>query len=290
MERWIAETIESILSQKGDFEIEYIVVHGKSVDATVAIAEEYREKIESGKYALQCRGITMQCIFQENTGIIEAINRGFEIATGDLYACLDADNTYRPGALQSMYQVFSTFPHIDWAKGITSTINEKGCVIKNGSCKMYNWDWIQDGIYGQESYFIEQDSVFWRANLWKKSGPIPTHFLSAGDYWLWIQFAKYSPLWSVNIPISNFRKRPGQLSKNISLYKSEQWKTRPQRTRKAWKSRLFFSPQSRLVYKFPKIEPFFLWLYPIIFGRSNNEYIEIVNGAPVKNVMKSYRV
>jgi len=26
MERWIAETIESVLSQEGDFEIEYIIV------------------------------------------------------------------------------------------------------------------------------------------------------------------------------------------------------------------------------------------------------------------------
>lgn len=291
MERWIKETIESILSQEGDFEMEYIVVDDGSTDSTFAIAEEYRKRIEAGKYPIRCRGITMQCTSQKNTGAVEAMNQGFRRASGDIYTWMDADNTYESGAFDIIHKLFSVFPHIDWLKGITSTIDEKSRVIRKGMCKIYHQDWIRDGIHGQEAYFIEQDSVFWRKNLWKKVGPMPSHFRSAGDYWLWIQFAKHAPLWSVNIPLSNFRKREGQLSKDVSRYKGEQWEARPRRTWKAWKARLFFSPQSRLTRRFPGLKKFFIWLYPNIFRQHMPaEYIAIENGQPVIKKSASYIV
>jgi glycosyltransferase involved in cell wall biosynthesis len=289
MEKWIRETIESILSQEGKFEIEYIVVDDGSTDSTFAIAEEYRKKIEAGKYPIKCQKITMQCISQKNAGAIVAMNNGFKLATGDIYTWMDADNTYEPGAFNTIHKIFITFPKIKWVKGITSTIDEKSNVIRKGMCKIYHQDWIRDGIYGQESYFIEQDSVFWRKELWEKSGPMPSHFRSAGDYWLWIQIAKYAPLWSVNVPLSNFRKREGQLSKGISKYKSEQWEARPKRTWKAWKARVFFSPQSRLTNKFPKLNEFFIWLYPKVFPYyMPTEYIAVENDHPVIKKANSF--
>lgn len=291
MERWIAKTIESILSQEGDFEIEYIVVDDGSRDSTFAIANEYRKHINDGIYPTRCNKISMTCIQQNNTSMYEAINRGFSIATGDLYSWINADDVYEPGAFEAIAKTLNKFPEIKWIKGITSTIDEKGRVIRKGICKIYHQDWIRDGIYGQEAYFIEQDSVFWRKSLWKKAGPMPSHFRSAGDYWLWIQFAEHAPLWSVNIPLSNFRKREGQLSKGVSRYKNEQWETRPRRTWKAWGARLFFSPQSRLTQRFPSLNKFFIWLYPKIFRYyMPAEYIAIENGQPVIKKTNSYNV
>lgn len=289
MEQWIAETIETVLSQKGDFEIEYIVIDDGSYDRTADIAREYEEKIQSHAYPVQCNRVTMEVVSQENTGMYEAINRGFARATGDVYAWINADDTYEPGAFSAVAKTLRTFTEIRWIKAITSTIDETSQVIRKGECKIYHRDWIRDGIYGQEAYFIEQDSVFWRAELWKKGGPMPSHFRSAGDYWLWLRFAIHDPLWSVNVPLSNFRKREGQLSKGVSQYKKEQWTARPKRTWRARKVRLFFSPQSRLTSMYPRLKGFFVWLYPYVFPNYvPAEYIEIENGTPIIKKTRSY--
>lgn len=290
MEKWIEETIKSVLSQAGDFEIEYIIIDGGSTDGTVEIIKKYDQLILAGAWPVSCNSIAFTWRSEKDTGMYEAINRGFLKATGDIFAWINADDIYEAGAFSAIQTVFGKFPDIQWVKGITGTIDENSKKLRQGVCSLYRQKWLVNGIYGQEAYFVEQDSVFWKNDLWKKAGPIPAHLRYAGDYWLWIQFARYAPLWSLNMPVSYFRKRENQISKDIAKYKHEQSEIRPHREWIAWNTRLFFSPQSRLVHKFPKIEFFFLWLYPIIFKKRNNEYIEIINGTPVKNIMKSYRL
>jgi glycosyltransferase involved in cell wall biosynthesis len=225
----------------------------------------------------------MRVVRQENTGMYEAINRGFAQATGDIYAWINADDLYQPGAFAAVANTFHTFSEIEWLKGICSTVDMDSKVTALGHCYVYRQDWLAKGIYGQESYFVQQDSVFWKAALWKEVAPMPKEYRSAADYWLWIQMAKHAPLWSLNVPVSCFRKREGQISKGIAKYKAEQWDARPRRSTAAWIARLFFTPQSRLGKPFEK---FFLWLYPFLFGRQ--EYIEYTDGMPTKKLAQSY--
>lgn len=290
MERWIAETIESVLSQEGGFEIEYIIVDDGSTDKTAQIIEDYRRRLESGTYHILCKKISMSYHLQKNAGAIVAMNTGFSMASGDILTWVDADNTFEPHAFQKIARAFITYPEIKWIKGITSTINEQSIVIRKGTCKLYRQDWLKLGVYGQESYFVEADSVFFRKALWDKSGPFPAKYKSAGDYWLWIQMAHHTPLISINTPISNFRKREGQLSKGIVRYKTEQKDARPKMSTQAWKARLFFSPQSRITQVFPKTESFFVWLYPIIFGTPTEQYIEVIDDTYMCKPMKSYKI
>ena len=279
MEAWIHKTIETVLMQEGDFEIEYIVMDDGSKDGSAAIAREYAEKVKSGAYPVRCTRVDMQMISQENTGMYEAINRGFARATGDIFAWINADDTYQPGAFAAMAKTFAAFPDILWLKGITDTVGEQWEKQRTGHSRLYRQDWLAEGIYGREAYFVEQDSVFWRKELWQKVAPMPKHYRSAADYWLWVQMARHAPMWSLKFPISNFMKREGQISKGVSKYRKEQLETRPHRPLHAWLPRVFFSPQSRL---YPKGQAFFEWLYPLLFMRGNEEYIDIAGGVPVK--------
>lgn len=283
LQDFISETIESVLSQQGDFEIEYIVMDDGSQDSSASIAQTYAQKVLDGSYATACNKVSMRVIQQENTGMYEAINRGFAKCSGDIYAWINADDLYQPGAFAAMARVFSHYPDIQWLKGVCSTLDVSGTPLEIGVCYVYKQQWLALGIYGQESYFVQQDSVFWHAALWHKVAPMPKHYRSAADYWLWIQMAKHAPLWSVNVPVSFFRKREGQISKGVAKYKKEQWDARPRRSLVAWGARLFFAPASRLGKPFEK---FFLWTYPLLFGRQR--YIELVGGAPVKKVAQSY--
>ena len=69
MEPWIARTIETVLSQEGQFDIEYIIVDGASSDNTLSIAQKYIQKITDGSYSIRCNSITIKVVAQEKTGM-----------------------------------------------------------------------------------------------------------------------------------------------------------------------------------------------------------------------------
>jgi glycosyltransferase involved in cell wall biosynthesis len=285
MEPWVGRAIESVLMQEGDFEIEYILQDGISTDRTVAIFEEYRAKLERGEIRIRCNGITMKSFSEKDTGPFDAINKGFEKATGDIYTWADGDNTYEPGAFAAIASTFVAFPDIEWLNGNTNGINERWEKTSVGPCRIYRQDWLMLGIYSQEAYPTAQNGMFWRRALWEKVAPIPVTYRVSGDYWLWMNMAKHARLWVLDFPIGNFMRRPGQ-GHTLGGFKEEQWMARPRRSLRAWGARLFFSPQSRLG---PRFEAFFLSLYPLLFRNdASMEYITLPNGVPTKKKARSY--
>ncbi len=285
-ERWIRETIESVLSQRGDFSIEYILCDGGSTDTTPEIIQEYVDKIQHGTIRIACHAVTIRWSSQRDGGMYEAINRGFSTATGDVYAWINADDRYEPEAFHHIQTALEAHPEIRWIKGMTQTIDEHGSVVRPGTCHLYYQDWLRQGLYGQEAYYVEQDSVFWTAALWKEIGAIPPELRFAGDYWLWIQFARLAPLWSLQALVSSFRKRHGQLSRDIARYKTEQHAIRPKRTLLAWCARLFFGAQARLSALYRPAEPLFARLYPYVFRRTQ-AYLTYRAGQIVKKTTSS---
>jgi glycosyltransferase involved in cell wall biosynthesis len=213
-QEFISETIESIISQAGEFEIEYIIIDGNSSDRTVEIAEEYKKRIDLKQYTIQCSKVNIYIYSESDQGMYCALNKGFSRATGDLFAYLNADDVYLPNSLANIIAIFKQYPEIFWLKGITSYIDCHGQLLGRGNFHMYTQKWIKEGKYGKEWYFITQDSVFWRSSLWKKSGGFNEKLKYAGDYDLWIKFADYCPLYLTNFYVSSFRRRKGQLSQN----------------------------------------------------------------------------
>jgi glycosyltransferase involved in cell wall biosynthesis len=283
MEPWVAHTIESIISQEGDFEIEYIFADGGSKDRTVAIFEEYRKKVENGEWPVKCKKITMNSFSEKDDGTFDAINKGFARATGEVITWADGDNTFEPGAFRTIASTFETFPQTEWVIAVGDTINDRWEKIGHGMCLLYNQQWLREGVYGREAYFVVQNGCFWRRELWAKVGPIPTTFKVAGDYWLWSKMAKYAAPLSIDVHISNFMKRQGQLHTD-NRYRKEQEQTRPQRGFHAWRARIFFWPYNHLFGK----HPFFASLYPLFYPFQSREYVSFENGVPVKKVMRSF--
>jgi glycosyltransferase involved in cell wall biosynthesis len=272
MQRFIDATIESVISQEGDFEIEYLIMDGGSTDNTLSIVKNYSDLLESGKRRIACRSVTLSYASEKDAGMYDAINKGFARASGDIYAWINADDLYEPGAFQKVVAVFERKPHIEWLKGIGSTIDEKGHRIASGKCFFYRQDWLVQGIYGLQSYFVDQASVFWRKELWEKVGSIPKRYKLAGDYWLWIAFAAHAPLWSVNTAVSQFRKRAGQLSRNSKAYRGEQRVIQAPLSRDTSFIRIFFSLWSRT---YPRLHNLFRKLYPLLFRDQELFYIRL---------------
>jgi len=78
--RTIRDTIESVLAQ--DYgAIEYIIVDGGSTDGTLEVIQEYRERIST-------------LVSEPDRGIYDAMNKGIDLATGEIVGMLNSDDFY----------------------------------------------------------------------------------------------------------------------------------------------------------------------------------------------------
>ena len=257
-DRFIGETIESVISQAGNFSIEYFVIDGGSTDGTRQIVQRYQKLLQDGAFPIQCNEVVIHWHSEQDEGMYDAINKGFKKASGEIHAWINSDDIYLPGAFNTIAAVFTKYPTIEWLKGISSFMNSNSTICSVDRVHLYAQKWIEKGVYGRWMYFINQESVFWRKCLWEKGGGIDHSIKLAGDYFLWAMFAKCAPLVSVKAYLSSFRVVEGQLSSNISEYRNEMDRVCPpdNRLRMAvWMARL-----ARKISNVKRIIP--IWMHP----------------------------
>jgi Glycosyl transferase family 2 len=101
-ERWIGETLESVLAQTAA-PGEVVVVDDGSIDRTAEIARSFGEPV--------------RVVRQPNGGAPVAYNRAFREATGDYVAMCPADDLWEPGKLELQLRTLSAHPEVDVAFG-----------------------------------------------------------------------------------------------------------------------------------------------------------------------------
>lgn len=89
--QFIEETIRSVLLQNYP-NIAYIIIDGGSTDKTPDIIRKYG-------------GWLAYWISEPDQGQSHALNKGFAQATGDIFAFINSDDYYAPGAFQKMANI-----------------------------------------------------------------------------------------------------------------------------------------------------------------------------------------
>jgi glycosyltransferase involved in cell wall biosynthesis len=260
-ERYIGETIESVISQAGNFSIEYFIMDGGSTDGTREIVQRYQKLLLGNFYPIQCNEIVIHWYSEKDGGMYDAINSGFKNATGDICAYINSDDIYLPGAFNAIATVFTKYPEIEWLKGISSFMNSYSTICQVDLCHLYAQEWIAKGVYGRWLHFINQESVFWRKSLWERVNGIDRSLKLAGDYSLWIMFSKYAPLVSVKAYVSCFRYVKGQLSSNFPEYLKEMDRVCPPDRKLEKTIRLVL--KIRRIARFNRLLP--LWMRPYFY-------------------------
>ena len=169
----IEDTILSVIKQE-DKNYELIIIDGGSTDKTGSIIEEYSEFITYYEN-------------RKDNGQSSAINRGFEIATGDLYAWINSDDFYLPNAFRVVRNVFRDHEGIDVLVGSGDVVTRDCQFLKHISgiemCRNNLLNWHND-------QWILQQSCFWTSELWEKSGGVDESLQLLMDYDLWLRFSE----------------------------------------------------------------------------------------------------
>ena len=182
---FIAETIESVISQAGDFNLEYIIMDGGSTDNSVEIIKGYAERLQQGSWPVCCRSITFHWSSETDKGQTDALAKGFAKATGDIFAWLNSDDTYLPGALQRVTDYFNSHPETALLYGDAHYIDTESRVISR-----YQTDEF-DLLRLASSNIICQPAAFFRSNAFRAVGGLNEQLNFVMDYDLWIRLGKH---------------------------------------------------------------------------------------------------
>src|SRR5665648_1202204 len=174
--QFIEDTIRSVLSQNYP-NLEYIVIDGGSTDGTQDILKRYNDSIS--------------WISEPDKGQVDAINKGFARATGEVIAYLNSDDIYLPNTLLTVGEAFLAAPEVQIITGKCNNIDIEGKTIRPiiTSYKNILLGFRNDKILKIVNY-ISQPATFWRINLLDSVGYFNSDYRYAMDYDYWLRVSQ----------------------------------------------------------------------------------------------------
>jgi hypothetical protein len=176
--RFVARAIDSVLAQDYPAElIELIVVDDGSTDDTPEIVAGYAGRLVS--------------IRQENAGVVAAINRALEAATGDLICMVCADDTIAPDRISRQVAFLEEHPDVGLCYGDLEMVDEHDVVTEPSYFAAYGVEPRRGRAYGKlmESCVISGGTSMIRASLKPHFHPIAP-WAPFEDWWIVAKVAR----------------------------------------------------------------------------------------------------
>jgi len=259
---FLERTILSVLNQSYP-NLEYIIIDGSSTDASVEIIKKYEKDIT-------------YWVTEKDAGQTDAINKGWRMATGEIVAYLNSDDTYAPGAMRKVALYLKQHPQIDAVYGTCNLIDENDSIINVWEPTEFNLkSLVRCGIST-----IPQQTVFFRSHILKDIGFLDASLRHVMDYEYWIRIGQKFRIQRTPYILASFRIHN---QSKTSLETSTQWQ-------ESCRIRAKYSDESKLLwavgywsYKIRRIWPKFI--KPIILAKSNKERLAVLH--PIRELIKS---
>jgi glycosyltransferase involved in cell wall biosynthesis len=201
---FIEETIRSVLSQRGEFYIDYIINDGGSADDSVAIIRTYESLLQQNCDVVErsglrfyvsnrkdfewnrCRGISYRWSSEKDQGQPDAINKGMHAAKGRIAAFINSDDVYRP-------ETFRKVLALDWRE--TDFVYGKGRLISKTGRELLDYPTFKPDKY---SMYLQcplcQPTVFFEKEAFMRLGDFSLSYDCSFDYEYWLRavFRGYS--------------------------------------------------------------------------------------------------
>ncbi len=194
----IEQTIRSVIDQTYK-NIEYIIVDGKSSDDTLKIVDKYKNSIA-------------KFLSEKDDGLYDALNKGIELATGDVIGILHSDDFYIDN------QVIQKYADTFLKNNSDSVYSDLYYVDKTSTDKIIR-KW-KSGEYSSGSFINgwmpPHPTFFVKKEIYKKLGKFNLDFKSAADYELMLRFIHKNNISISYMPEYTVKMRVGGKS-NITV-------------------------------------------------------------------------
>lgn len=187
--RYLEQTIRSVISQEYP-NLQYYIMDGGSNDDSLAIIQKYQSHLA---------GWTSE----PDGGMYLAIQKGFQMGTGEVMGWLNSDDMLHPKSLWTVGAIFHDCRQVDWITGIETFYNRDGLTVEVGVPRQ----WSRNRFLAGNHKWIQQESTYWRRSLWQQAGACfhPDASL-AGDFELWLRFFRHAELYTCKTLIGGFRR------------------------------------------------------------------------------------
>jgi glycosyltransferase involved in cell wall biosynthesis len=193
--QFIEPTIQSVLSQ--DYpDLEYMIIDGGSTDKSIEIIKKYEDRIALWKS-------------EKDNGQSDAIQKGLDLATGEVFAWQNSDDVYAPRVFGAVADIFAAFPGVDIVFGGWRFIDTDGNVLTTRSMRNYSLRKLRSG-WGVPP----QPAVFMRTSAVRRAGGIDQSKRYVMDYALYVRMAGRTNVSILDMVCGDFRMHAS--SKTVS--------------------------------------------------------------------------
>lgn len=187
--QFLDETICSVLSQNYP-NLEYIIIDGGSTDNSVEIIRRYEKRLA-------------YWTSETDRGQADAINKGWQRATGDILAYINSDDTYCPNALRLAAETFARHPDVGQVYGRCHVINERSVVLRERPVREASFAEVL-----RWSPSIPQPSMFVRRSAVETVGFLRTDLHYTMDYELSLRIGLKYKMQYIPHLLANMRDHP----------------------------------------------------------------------------------
>jgi glycosyltransferase involved in cell wall biosynthesis len=197
--KFLAETVQSVLSQEGNFFLDYVIMDGASTDNSVEVIRQFERRVAAGEFVGKCRGISYRWQSAVDRGQADALAKGFRLATGDIFSWLNSDDFLLPGAVASASSFFEKNPSTAMLYGNAYYCDQTGDVLGNYPTEPFS-------ISRLASFnFIPQPATFFRKSSYDAAGGINSDLKYAMDHDLWVRIGRQFPCSHLPQFLANYR-------------------------------------------------------------------------------------
>lgn len=183
---FVEQAIESVLEQ--DYpRIEHIVVDGGSTDETLDVLRRYPQ---------------LTWVSEPDGGQAHAINKGFRMASGDVFGWLNADDFYLPGAVSAVVAALretgAALVHGGWRK-----VDEQGRRLRDVSPVTFDYR-----LQLEVRNAVAQPGSFFTREAFEAVGGVDERYRYALDYELWLKLGARYRVAHVERVLAAYRYHP----------------------------------------------------------------------------------
>jgi glycosyltransferase involved in cell wall biosynthesis len=170
-ERFIESCLQAVINQNCK-SVEHIIVDGGSSDRTIELVQQYAEKYSHIRW-----------ISEKDRGQSDAMNKGIQLAKGEILNVLNVDDYYEPNVLNRILELFQGLPDPSFLVGNCNVWDDSGNLKKFNQPKKLK---LTDLLLGADinPHPINPSAYFYHASLHQSVGlySIDEHYAMDIDF------------------------------------------------------------------------------------------------------------